>query len=158
MHRPLAIRSPSAHCLLVVRAPFACHPLTIRSSCLQRDSNVVAALTRLDALENDNAGFEIEDANNNDDEASLGEQDQWFPKPVRFKPKHHTRTIPLRFPSLSARFNRSNTDWETFPATTATEEPHQVVFRATRFSEYRKINYLESITMMLKCLARSFCR
>jgi len=37
---------------------------------------IQAALTRLDALENDNAGFEIEDANNNDDEASLGEQDQ----------------------------------------------------------------------------------
>jgi len=29
-----------------------------------------------------------------------------FPKPVRFEPKHHTRTILLRFPSLSARFNR----------------------------------------------------
>ena len=35
-----------------------------------------ATLVCLDALENDNAGFEIEDANNDDDEASLDEQDQ----------------------------------------------------------------------------------
>lgn len=37
---------------------------------------IQAALARLDALENDNAGFEIADANNDDDEASLDEEDQ----------------------------------------------------------------------------------
>ncbi|KAG4935184.1 hypothetical protein JHK85_050103 [Glycine max] len=37
-----------------------------------------AALARLDALENDNAGFEIADANNDDDDASLDEEDQFY--------------------------------------------------------------------------------
>jgi len=38
--------------------------------------SIQAALARLDALENDNAGFETADANNDDDEASLDEDDQ----------------------------------------------------------------------------------
>jgi len=37
---------------------------------------IQAALACLDSLENDNAGFEIQDANNDDDEVSLDEQDQ----------------------------------------------------------------------------------
>ncbi|RDY04399.1 SWR1 complex subunit 6, partial [Mucuna pruriens] len=37
-----------------------------------------AALARLDALENDNAGFEIADANNDDDDASLDDEDQVY--------------------------------------------------------------------------------
>lgn len=39
-------------------------------------NSIQAALARLDALENDNAGFEIADANNDDDDASLDEEDQ----------------------------------------------------------------------------------
>ncbi|QCD93575.1 hypothetical protein DEO72_LG5g1650 [Vigna unguiculata] len=71
---PCVVRTPFARRPLAVHAPSARYPLAIRALSARRSRT--AALTRLDALENDNAGFEIEDANNNDDEASLGEQDQ----------------------------------------------------------------------------------
>jgi zinc finger HIT domain-containing protein 1 len=40
------------------------------------DNRTQAALARLDALENDNAGFEAADPNIDDDEASLDDDDQ----------------------------------------------------------------------------------
>lgn len=40
------------------------------------DNRTQAALARLDALENDNAGFEVADPNLDDDEASLDDEDQ----------------------------------------------------------------------------------
>lgn len=40
------------------------------------DNRTQAALARLDALENDNAGFEVVDPNIDDDEASLDDEDQ----------------------------------------------------------------------------------
>ncbi|KAE9598654.1 hypothetical protein Lal_00022455 [Lupinus albus] len=42
------------------------------------DNRTQAALARLDALENDNAGFEVADANNDDDEVSLDDEDQVY--------------------------------------------------------------------------------
>ncbi|XP_058780964.1 SWR1 complex subunit 6 [Vicia villosa] len=42
------------------------------------DNRTQAALARLDALENDNAGFEVPDPNLDDDEASLDDDDQVF--------------------------------------------------------------------------------
>ncbi|XP_004500321.1 SWR1 complex subunit 6-like [Cicer arietinum] len=42
------------------------------------DNRTQAALARLDALENDNAGFEVVDPNIDDDEASLDDDDQGY--------------------------------------------------------------------------------
>ncbi|KAK7301674.1 hypothetical protein RJT34_12545 [Clitoria ternatea] len=42
------------------------------------DNRTQAALARLDALENDNAGLEVADANNDDDDASLDDDDQVY--------------------------------------------------------------------------------
>ncbi|CAL5205090.1 unnamed protein product [Lathyrus oleraceus] len=42
------------------------------------DNRTQAALARLDALENDNAGFEVPDPNIDDDDASLDDDDQGF--------------------------------------------------------------------------------
>jgi len=76
-----------------------------------------------------------------------------FPKPVRFEPKHYTRTIPLRFPRSKRESIGGMPIGRAFPAKTATEEPHQVVFRATRFSEYRKISiHTLSLLFLLLCL------
>jgi len=51
-----------------------------------------------------------------------------FPKPVRFEPKHHTQTIPLCFPR-SLRDSIGGTPiGRAFPANTATEEPHHLLF------------------------------
>ena len=50
-----------------------------------------------------------------------------FPKPVRFEPKHYTRTIPLRFPRSKRESIGGTPIGRAFPAKTATEEPHQVV-------------------------------
>ncbi|QCE00089.1 hypothetical protein DEO72_LG7g1375 [Vigna unguiculata] len=54
-----------------------------------------------------------------------------FPKLVRFEPKHYTRTILLRFPCSKRESIGGTPIGRAFPAKTATEEPHQVVFRAT---------------------------
>jgi len=48
-----------------------------------------------------------------------------FPKPVRFEPKHYTRTIPLRFPRSKRESIGGTPIGRAFPAKTATEEPHQ---------------------------------
>jgi len=57
-----------------------------------------------------------------------------FPKPVRFEPKHYTRTILLRFPRSKRESIGGTQIGRAFPVNTATKEPHQVVIRATRFS------------------------
>ncbi|QCD92775.1 hypothetical protein DEO72_LG5g844 [Vigna unguiculata] len=43
-------------------------------------------------------------------------------------------------------FTKPNTDWERFPATTATEEPHQVVFKATQFSVVFEAKYSSTLS------------
>ncbi|XP_061359941.1 SWR1 complex subunit 6 isoform X1 [Gastrolobium bilobum] len=48
------------------------------SALASSDNRTQAALARLDALENDNAGFEVADPNNDDDEASLDDDDQVY--------------------------------------------------------------------------------
>ncbi|KAJ1381276.1 hypothetical protein SESBI_45307 [Sesbania bispinosa] len=50
-----------------------------------------AALARLDALENDNAGFEVADPNNDDDEASLDDEDGYMQKKQSKGTKRKTR-------------------------------------------------------------------
>ena len=49
-----------------------------------------------------------------------------FPKPVRFEPKHYTRTIPLCFPRSKRESIGGTPIGRAFPAKTATEEPHQL--------------------------------
>ncbi|QCE06980.1 hypothetical protein DEO72_LG9g1995 [Vigna unguiculata] len=82
LHRSRTVRALSTRRLRTVCEPSARCPLVVFATRLQRCGVVTffafiyATLARLDALKNDNAGFEIEDANNDDDEASLDEQDQ----------------------------------------------------------------------------------
>ncbi|KAG4989235.1 hypothetical protein JHK85_032218 [Glycine max] len=59
-----------------------------------------AALARLDALENDNAGFEIADANNDDDDASLDEEDQFY---IQKKQSKGTKRKTRQAKALEAR-------------------------------------------------------
>ncbi|WVY94080.1 hypothetical protein V8G54_033168 [Vigna mungo] len=61
---------------------------------------IQAALARLDALENDNAGFEIADANNDDDEASLDEEDQFY---IQKKQSKGTKRKTRQAKALEAR-------------------------------------------------------
>ncbi|XP_057430361.1 SWR1 complex subunit 6 [Lotus japonicus] len=55
------------------------------------DNRAQAALARLDALENDNAGFEVPDPNNDDDEASLDDEDGYMQKKQSRGTKRKTR-------------------------------------------------------------------
>ncbi|BAT83879.1 hypothetical protein VIGAN_04111600 [Vigna angularis var. angularis] len=64
------------------------------------DNRTQAALARLDALENDNAGFEIADANNDDDEASLDEEDQYY---IQKKQSKGTKRKTRQAKALEAR-------------------------------------------------------
>ncbi|XP_014489646.1 SWR1 complex subunit 6-like isoform X1 [Vigna radiata var. radiata] len=64
------------------------------------DNRTQAALARLDALENDNAGFEIADANNDDDEASLDEEDQFY---IQKKQSKGTKRKTRQAKALEAR-------------------------------------------------------
>ncbi|KAJ1384525.1 hypothetical protein SESBI_42471 [Sesbania bispinosa] len=54
-------------------------------------NHTIAALARLDALENDNAGFEVADPNNDDDEASLDDEDGYMQKKQSKGTKRKTR-------------------------------------------------------------------
>ncbi|WVZ07740.1 hypothetical protein V8G54_021086 [Vigna mungo] len=58
------------------------------------------SLARLDALENDNAGFEIADAHNDDDEASLDEEDQYY---IQKKQSKGTKRKTRQAKALEAR-------------------------------------------------------
>ncbi|KAK7305476.1 hypothetical protein VNO77_43382 [Canavalia gladiata] len=64
------------------------------------DNRTQAALARLDALENDNAGFEIADANNDDDDASLDDDDQVY---VQRKQSKGTKRKTRQAKALEAR-------------------------------------------------------
>ncbi|KAL1370200.1 hypothetical protein HN51_000494 [Arachis hypogaea] len=55
------------------------------------DNRTQAAIARLDALENDNAGFEVADANNDDDEASLDDEEGYMQKKQSKSTKRKTR-------------------------------------------------------------------
>ncbi|MED6179579.1 SWR1 complex subunit 6 [Stylosanthes scabra] len=55
------------------------------------DNRTQAAIARLDALENDNAGFEVADANNDDDEASLDDEEGYMQKKQSKGTKRKTR-------------------------------------------------------------------
>ncbi|MED6136375.1 SWR1 complex subunit 6, variant 2 [Stylosanthes scabra] len=55
------------------------------------DNRTQAAIARLDALENDNAGFEVADANNDDDEASLDDEEGYMQKKQSKGSKRKTR-------------------------------------------------------------------
>jgi len=93
--------------------------IVCKLSALMNDSLVESTLTfRLCSNPNPRLGFYL-----------LG-----FLKPVRFQPKHYTRTISLRFPCSLHDSIGGMLIGRAFSANIATEEPHQVVFRATRFS------------------------
>ncbi|KAK8468629.1 hypothetical protein PHAVU_006G073900 [Phaseolus vulgaris] len=64
------------------------------------DNRTQAALARLDALENDNAGFETADATNDDDEASLDEEDQFY---IQKKQSKGTKRKTRQAKALEAR-------------------------------------------------------
>ncbi|TKY47209.1 SWR1 complex subunit 6 [Spatholobus suberectus] len=64
------------------------------------DNRTQAALARLDALENDNAGFEIADANNDDDDASLDDEDQVY---IQKKQSKGTKRKTRQAKALEAR-------------------------------------------------------
>lgn len=68
------------------------------------DNRTQAALARLDALENDNAGFEIADANNDDDEASLDDDDQVY---IQKKQSKGTKRKTRQAKALEARRART---------------------------------------------------
>lgn len=64
------------------------------------DNRTQAAIARLDALENDNTGFETADANNDDDEASLDDEDQVY---IQKKQSKGTKRKTRQAKALEAR-------------------------------------------------------